>query len=140
VIRPSRPEPLPADHTRQAVLSLRHPNSAPQSRRARNLIAVAALFATLLSGTSDAQTPGREDRKVVSRIAPFYPEIAKRMQVGGVIKLEVVGRANGRVKSTKVVGGSPVLIQAATTAVEKCKFEVAPQETTEAVQVVFELP
>jgi TonB family protein len=109
-------------------------------RRARNLIAVAALFATLLSGTSDAQTPGREDRKVVSRIAPFYPEIAKRMQVGGVIKLEVVVRANGRVKSTKVVGGSPVLIQAATTAVEKWKFEVAPQETTEAVQVVFELP
>jgi len=50
------------------------------------------------------------------------------------------GKQQGRVKSTKVVGGSPVLIQAATTAVEKWKFEVAPQETTEAVQVVFELP
>jgi len=108
--------------------------------RARNLIAVAALFATLLTGTSKAQAPGREERKVVSRIAPFYPEIAKRMQIGGVVKLEVVVRANGRVKSTKVLGGSPVLIQAATTAVGKWKFEVAPQETTEVVQVVFELP
>jgi hypothetical protein len=39
-----------------------------------------------------------------------------------------------------VLGGSPVLIQAATTAVGKWKFEVTPQETTEAVQVVFELP
>ena len=109
-------------------------------RRASSLIAVAALFATLLTGTSKAQTPGHEERKVVSRIAPFYPEIAKRMQIGGVVKLEVVVRANGRVKSTKVLGGSPVLIQAATTADGKWKFEVTPQETTEVVQVVFELP
>jgi TonB family protein len=109
-------------------------------RRASSLIAAAALFAALLTGTSEAQTPGHEERKVVSRVAPFYPEVAKRMQVGGVVKLEVVVRGNGRVKSTKVLGGSPVLIQAATTAVEKWKFEVAPQETTEVVQVVFELP
>src|ERR1700674_2054902 len=100
-------------------------------RRASSLIAVAALFAALLTGTSKAQTPGHEERKVVSRVAPFYPEVAKRMLVGGVVKLEVVVRANGRVKSTQVVGGSPVLIQAATTAVEKWKFEVAPQETQE---------
>jgi TonB family protein len=109
-------------------------------RRASSLIAVAVLFATLLTGISKAQTPGHEERKVVSRVAPFYPEVAKRMQVGGVVKLEVVVRANGRVKSTKVLGGSPVLIQAAADAVQKWKFEVAPQETTEAVQVVFELP
>ena len=109
-------------------------------RRASSLIVAAAQLATLLAGTSKAQTPGHEERKVVSRVAPFYPEVAKRMQVGGVVKLEVVVRANGRVKSTKVLGGSPVLIQAAADAVQKWKFEVAPQETTEVVQVVFELP
>ena len=109
-------------------------------RRASSLIVPAALLVTLLAGTSKAQTQGHEERKVVSRIASFYPEIAKRMQIGGVVKLEVVVRANGRVKSTKVLGGSPVLIQAATTAVGKWKFEVTPQETTEAIQVVFELP
>src|ERR1700724_4646243 len=100
-------------------------------RRASSLIAVAALFATLLTGTSTAQTPGHEERKVVSRVAPFYPEVAKRMLVGGVVKLEVVVRANGRVKSAKALGGSPVLIQAATDAVEKWKFEAAPRETAE---------
>src|SRR6202521_4187207 len=109
-------------------------------RRASSLIVAAALLAPLLGGPSKAQTSGHEERKVVSRIAPFYPEIAKRMQVGGVVKLEGVVGANGRVKSTKVLGGSPVLIQAATTAVGKWKFEVTAQETTEAVQVVFELP
>jgi TonB family protein len=109
-------------------------------RRASSLIAAATLLAALLTGTSKAQAPGHEERKVVSRVAPFCPEVAKRMKVGGVVKLEVVVRANGRVKSAKVLGGSPVLIQAATTAVEKWKFEVAPQETTELVQVVFELP
>jgi len=109
-------------------------------RRASSLIVAAALLAILLMRTSKAQTPGHEERKVVSRIAPFYPEIAKRMQVGGVVKLEVVVRANGRVKSTKALGGSPVLIEAAADTVKKWKFEVAPQETTEVVQVVFELP
>jgi outer membrane biosynthesis protein TonB len=76
-------------------------------RRASSLIAAAALFAALLTGTSEAPTPGHEERKVVSRVAPFYPEVAKRMQVGGVVKLEVVVRANGRVKSTEALGGSP---------------------------------
>ena len=107
-------------------------------RRAGKLIGTAALFATLLTGTSKAQNLGHEERKVVSRIAPHYPELAKRMLVAGVVKLEVVVRANGRVKSTKALGGSPVLIQAATDAVEKWKFEVASHETAEVVQVVFE--
>jgi hypothetical protein len=43
-------------------------------RRASSLIAVAALFAALLTGTSKAQTPGHEERKVVSRVAPFIPK------------------------------------------------------------------
>ena len=55
----------------------------------------------------------------------------------GVVKLEVVVRGNGSVKSAKVLGGSPLLIDSATEAVSKWKFEPAPQETTEVVQVQF---
>ena len=104
---------------------------------ASKLIA-AALFVTLLTGISQAQTPGYEERKVVSRIAASYPDVARRMHVSGVVKLEVIVQANGRVKSTKALGGSPLLIQAATYAVEKWKFEVVPHETDEVVQIIFE--
>jgi len=103
----------------------------------------AALFAALfaaLATRSTAQAPAHAERKVVSRIDPFYPEMAKRMHLGGVVKLEAVVRPNGTVKSVKPLGGSPVLIEAARVAVLKWRFEVAPEETTEPVQVTFELP
>ena len=97
-----------------------------------------ALFAALFTQTSMAQTQGHAERKVVSKIAPFYPEIAKRNRIKGVVKLEVLVRRNGSVQSTKVLGGSPVLIESATDAVLKWRFEPAPGETTEVVQFAFD--
>jgi TonB family protein len=85
-----------------------------------------------------AQKKERAERKVVVRVTPVYPELAKRMHIGGVVKVEVVVRVNGSVKSTKPVGGNPVLIDSATDAIRKWKFEVASAETTEVLQVTFE--
>jgi TonB family protein len=107
-------------------------------RRAWSLIA-AVLFSTLLAVTNTAQTQNNPERKVTSRIAPFYPEMAKHMRLGGVVKLEVVVRANGTVKSVKVLGGSPSLIESASFAVQKWRFEATSQETVEIVQVSFSL-
>jgi outer membrane biosynthesis protein TonB len=75
-------------------------------RRVGILIVAAALFAALSTRTSTAQAQGHQERKVVSKIAPFYPEIAKHMHLHGVVKLEVVVRANGTVKSAKALGGA----------------------------------
>jgi TonB family protein len=55
----------------------------------------------------------------------------------GVVKVEAVVRANGSVKSTRVVGGNPVLVDAATDAVSKWKFEPSQNETTELIEVTF---
>ena len=41
-------------------------------------------------------------------------------------------------KSTRVLGGNPVLVDAAIDAVGKWKFETAQNETTEVLQVAFE--
>jgi TonB family protein len=117
-------------------------------RRVGRLIIAVALFAGLFFGlfpvlairTAMAQEPARAERKIVSRTNPYYPETARRMRLGGVVKLEVVVRANGTIKSTKALGGSPVLIQAATGAVQQWRYEAAPEETTEVVQVKFDLP
>jgi hypothetical protein len=44
----------------------------------------------------------------------------------------------GAFKSTRVLGGNPALIGSATDAVRNWKFEAAPDETTEIVQLTFE--
>jgi protein TonB len=85
-----------------------------------------------------AQTKGALERKIVDRVAPVYPALARRMNLRGVVKLEVVVRPNGTVKSAKVVGGNPVLIDSAADAVQKWKFEPAANETTGIVEVSFE--
>jgi outer membrane biosynthesis protein TonB len=43
----------------------------------------------------------------------------------------------GTFKSTKVMGGNPVLIESASEAVRKWKFEAAREDTTEVVQLTF---
>jgi len=90
--------------------------------------------AVLAVGQSNS-TPS--ERKVSSRVAPAYPELARRMHLQGVVKIEAVVRPNGTVKSTRVLGGNPVLVDAANDAVSKWKFEAAPSETTEVVQLTF---
>jgi TonB family protein len=78
------------------------------------------------------------ERKVSSRVPPVYPELAKKMHIHGIVKVEAVVRSNGSVKSSRVLGGNPVLVEAAQDAVSKWKFEPSQSETTEIVQVGFE--
>jgi len=97
----------------------------------------AALLATSLAIAQSAPASQSSERKVIVRVTPDYPELARRMQIKGVVKVEAVVRPNGTVKSTRVLGGSPVLVDAAVAAVGKWKFETAQAETTEIVQVLF---
>jgi TonB family protein len=87
--------------------------------------------------------PGRAQqdeltRKVKSKVSPVYPELARRMSISGVVKVQVVVAQNGTVKSTKIVGGHPLLVNAATDAVKKWKFEPASEETTGIVEFKFD--
>ncbi|HTW58252.1 MAG TPA: energy transducer TonB [Terriglobales bacterium] len=100
-----------------------------------SLIALTA-FTAVMAGQNTAP-PVNNGRKITSRVQPAYPELAKRMRLQGVVKVEAVVRANGSVKSTHVLGGNPVLVDSAADAVSKWKFEPGPGETTEIVQLTF---
>ena len=94
----------------------------------------------LLSGVSAFAQTGSTDeskRKVKSKTAPVYPELAKRMNVGGKVKIEVVVTPDGHVKTTRVIGGHPLLVQACQDAVKEWKFVPAPEETTQVVEFEF---
>jgi protein TonB len=76
-------------------------------------------------------------RKLVSRVAPPYPAVARTMKLSGTVKLEVLVQPNGGVKSSQVKGGNPVLAQLAQNSVRGWKLEKADPQTTEQVECYF---
>jgi len=82
--------------------------------------------------------PGQSaGRKVKTRIEPEYPELARKNNITGSARMELLVTADGRVKDVKVLGGNPVLVQAAVAAVKKWKYEPASEESTVVVKIDF---
>jgi len=99
------------------------------------------LLTTCLVGIATfagAQESG--SRKPVKSDPPAYPEMARRLQLTGAVKLEVTINPNGSVKATKVLGGNPVLAAAAESSVKNWKYEPASTESTATVTVNFKAP
>ena len=92
------------------------------------------LMMVILLGTLSVSAFARE---VKSRATPVYPELAKKMNVNGVVKVELTVNPNGSVKSAKATGGHPLLIDAAVTAAKQFKYEASTEETKELVEFKF---
>jgi TonB family protein len=106
----------------------------------RQVVVFALMLATV--GGSFQAVPGYSqdgsDRKVKSKIAPVYPEIARKMGLTGTVKILVVVSPNGTVKETKVIGGHPILVNAVVAAVKKWRFEPASSESTGTLEFKFD--
>ncbi len=85
----------------------------------------------------DAPAPDNAKRKVKTKVSPEYPELAKRMNVTGHVKIEVTISMDGKVTGTKVIGGNPVLVSSSIDALKKWHFEVGPKQTTEIIEFEF---
>jgi TonB family protein len=101
------------------------------------LVLLLTSFGAVGSAQNQASSPENDNgRKIVRKTQPAYPEIAKRMNLGGTVRVIAVVAADGNVKSVEPMGGSPVLIKAAQDAVAKWRF--APGgETKEMVELHF---
>jgi TonB family protein len=109
-----------------------------RSRWTRKVLAGAA--ATVLLGAYGFAQSGVTDegkRKVKTKVTPTYPELARRMNITGKVKIEVIIAPDGHVKSTRAVGGHPLLVQACQDAVKEWKFTPAPEESTQVVEFDF---
>ena len=76
-------------------------------------------------------------RSIVFRVTPQYPRIAASLNLVGAVQIKAVVRADGSVRQVRVVGGHPVLAEAAAGAVMRWRYEAGPRETTESVKVSF---
>jgi TonB family protein len=77
------------------------------------------------------------NRKVMNKVMPEYPRLARDMNIRGTVRLEVSVNSNGVVKSIDVKGGSPVLAQSAQNAVRAWRWEKTDRESTELVEINF---
>jgi TonB family protein len=83
------------------------------------------------------QQPTESNRRVLTRVLPSYPELARRMNVVGTVRVVAVVAQNGKVACTELVGGSPPLVIAAVDAISKWKWVPAPEETKETIEIKF---
>jgi TonB family protein len=122
----------------RGYLSTRDGYSLTRDKWKKLALATCAL-ATFSAAALFAQTGSTDEskRKVKSKVAPTYPELARRMSVGGKVKIEVVITPDGHVRSTRVVGGHPLLVQACQDAVKEWKFMPGSEESTQIVEFNF---
>jgi outer membrane biosynthesis protein TonB len=85
-------------------------------RTATALLAVLTLAVTEGAIHVRAQQPQAQQaqndeivRRAKFKVQPAYPALARKMNISGVVKIEVVVAPNGSVKDARVVGGHPVL-------------------------------
>jgi TonB family protein len=117
-----------------------YPQGGTVSLRKTGLVLAVMAIAVVggIGNLRGQENQGEFARRVKSKVLPVYPELARKMNLAGTVKVEVVVAANGTVKDAKVVGGHPVLATAALDAVRKWHFEPASLETSGVVDFKFE--
>jgi len=111
--------------------------------QAKRILAVCLLAALALGiggafflKAQEGDAPGSKRRvKIMGK--PQYPDLAKKMNLSGVVKVEVTVGADGKVKRTRIVGGHPVFAVEAEKAAMQCEFEPGPRETSEVIEFKF---
>lgn len=98
-----------------------------------------ALLQVLLFVPSHASAQETTDasRRIVNKVVPQYPTVARSMRLEGNVRADVLVGSNGKVKSVDVKGGHPVLVQSAEDALRQWKWEPASHDTHEFVELRF---
>jgi len=77
------------------------------------------------------------ERKLLTRVQPKYPEYLRIHEIGGAVKLMVEITPKGTVKSVTPVGGNPILVDAAIEAVKQWKYVPSESTNTQEVKIDF---
>jgi len=88
-------------------------------------------------GLAQNQPASDTGRKLLKKVDPDYPEMARRVNLAGTVKVYAVVAPDGTVKSVEPVGGSPLLVQSSQKAILLWKFAPASAESRELVELHF---
>lgn len=101
-------------------------------------LALAIVLAPSLTPLHAQKPAEKANRKKIYSVDPIYPEMLKRSNIGGVVRLVVLISPKGTVDTVNQLGGNAALVEAATNAVKKWKFAPADAETTQEVSITFD--
>lgn len=77
-------------------------------------------------------------RKLISRVEPEYPVILLGNHIGGTVRVKVTIAPNGKVEEAQLLGGNPILGEAAIAAVMKWIYTPGHSPTQTEVSIVFD--
>lgn len=82
--------------------------------------------------------------KLLNRVQPVYPALARQTRIQGVVRLHTILQKDGTVQQLEVITGHPLLVLAAMDAVRQWRYEPTllngePVEVDTTVDVVFAL-
>ncbi len=79
-----------------------------------------------------------DDRPIVHKVAPVYPEMAKRLHITGTVKVLTTVDATGSVTKVEGQGSNKILSSAAEDAVKHWKFAAGAGVDTMTIQINFD--
>jgi protein TonB len=98
------------------------------------------LFFGLALSLAPATVQGQaseNSRRIVHKLVPNYPELAKKMNMTGTVKVLATVAPDGTVRRVDAMGGNPLLIKATEDALYKWRFASAAVETKELIELHF---
>jgi TonB family protein len=109
-------------------------NSSKLYSHARAALCLAAALTFLLPAAvpQEAQAP-----RLLKKVIPAYPEILKKMNVSGTVKVQVTIAPDGTVKDVEVKGGNAIFIDSVAAAVRSWKFVPSDHQRSAVVTVNF---
>src|SRR3974390_562575 len=82
--------------------------------------------------------------KLVNRVQPVYPPLARQTRISGTVKLHAIIGKDGNVTQLQVLSGHPLLVQSALDAVRQWRYQPTllngePVEVDTEIDVIFSL-
>jgi TonB family protein len=88
---------------------------------------------TLIIGAASNEA----ERKLITWVKPDYPETLKQLNIGGTVRMRVSVSAKGNVENVELLGGNPILGEAATVAVKKWVYAAGKSRTFVEISIPF---
>ena len=88
---------------------------------------------TVVSGNTKAE------RFLLTRVEPQYPKELQQRGIAGTVRLALTVSPKGSVESVQIVGGNPILAEAAVKAAKQWKYSPAPSASAVEVSIPFEV-
>ncbi len=106
------------------------------------VLGFALLGVVFLEPSAFSQETNQEEirRKPKAKVEPRYPALARQLKLSGKVRVEVTVSPDGHVKDMRIIGGSPIFVDAALNAIRLWRYEPGPRETVEPVEVEFKNP